>query len=71
MAFEDITPAEATSARSRYSGEGFRQEPDFREGTTTFEAAAVPVIAPVPSEGEPTVTIGQRPPNPVRRSASQ
>lgn len=63
MAFEDITQAAATSARSRYSGEGFRQEPDFREGTTTFEAAAVPVVAPASSESEATVTLGKRPPN--------
>jgi hypothetical protein len=41
MAFEDIT---RTTAGSRYRGEGFRQELEFREGSTT--ATAAPPVAP-------------------------
>jgi ribose/xylose/arabinose/galactoside ABC-type transport system permease subunit len=56
MAFDDS--AQATGAGSRYLGEGFRQEPDFRDTT----AATVP---PVPTEPESTVTLARRvaPPN--------
>ncbi len=46
MAFEDGSPA--SSGGSRYLGEGFRQEPDFRDGTTT---------APVVGQEEPEATI--------------
>jgi ribose/xylose/arabinose/galactoside ABC-type transport system permease subunit len=62
MAFEDSTPT-TTPARSRYSGEGFRQEPDFREGAATFEAAAQPATPTSTTEGESTVTVAARTPN--------
>jgi ribose/xylose/arabinose/galactoside ABC-type transport system permease subunit len=57
MAFDDIP--RTTSADSRYLGEGFRQEPDFREATTV---AGVP---PEPLEDEATVRMVKRvsPPN--------
>jgi ribose/xylose/arabinose/galactoside ABC-type transport system permease subunit len=46
---------------SRYLGEGFRNEPDFREGTTaTVDAVATPTSL---TEGEQTVTIAGRGPN--------
>jgi ribose/xylose/arabinose/galactoside ABC-type transport system permease subunit len=35
MVFEDSSPA--TSMSSRYPGEGFRNEPDFRDGVATYE----------------------------------
>ena len=50
MAFDDTPPA--IPARSRYFGEGFRHEPDFREGTATFQA--VPPPAAVASARTPT-----------------
>ena len=55
MAFEDS--AQTSGAGSRYLGEGFRQEPDFREGTATNP--------PTTDEPESTVTLARRvaPPN--------
>jgi hypothetical protein len=35
MVFEDSSST--TSAGSRYLGEGFRHEPDFRDGAATYE----------------------------------
>src|SRR5688572_2861474 len=51
MAFEDSSQ---TATGSRYLGEGFRLEPDFREGTTTFEA--VPGEAGEQPEGTPAAS---------------
>jgi len=57
MAFDDS--AQTTGAGSRYLGEGFRQEPDFRDTTATAPPTAA---APEP---ESTVTLARRvaPPN--------
>jgi ribose/xylose/arabinose/galactoside ABC-type transport system permease subunit len=64
MVFEDS--AQSDSSGSRYLGEGFRQEPDFREAT----APTVPVVPVVPGQvvtlpAENTVTVAKRgaPPN--------
>ena len=49
MVFES-TP-QATGTGSRYLGEGFRHEPDFRDGTASFEViseTAAPVEPPAP-----------------------
>jgi ribose/xylose/arabinose/galactoside ABC-type transport system permease subunit len=43
MAFENTPPASA--AGSRYLGEGFRLEPDFRDGATTLTSALEPAAA--------------------------
>jgi len=55
MAFDDSS--QTGGAGSRYLGEGFRHEPDFREATAT--------VAPEAAEPEPTVTLARRvaPPN--------
>jgi len=55
MAFEESP--QASGAGSRYLGEGFRQEPDFRDTTVT--------APPPPAEPESTVTLARRvaPPN--------
>src|SRR5215475_4427264 len=55
MAFED-SPQAGTSG-SRYLGEGFRQEPDFRDTT----APTVPVVTGTPvSSSESTIAIAKR-----------
>jgi ribose/xylose/arabinose/galactoside ABC-type transport system permease subunit len=38
MVFEDSAPT--TSSSSRYLGEGFRNEPDFRDGSATYEVVS-------------------------------
>src|SRR5258706_4176859 len=63
MSFEDSSP----TASSRYLGEGFRHEPDFREGTTTLDAESSPGTTAVTTTGsgvavidaEPTVTVAK------------
>lgn len=60
MVFEDSSQ---TSTGSRYLGEGFRHEPDFREGTpTTLETETQPAAAPTDTEA--TLTLAKRGPTP-------
>jgi ribose/xylose/arabinose/galactoside ABC-type transport system permease subunit len=55
MAFEDSSTT-TTGAGSRYLGEGFRQEPDFREGSTTVQ----PTAPTSPPAGDVTMALGKR-----------
>src|SRR5215510_14346965 len=61
MAFEDSSTTSSTG--SRYLGEGFRQEPDFREGTT-MTTTTVQATAPTsPAAGDSTQALGKRSPS--------
>jgi ribose/xylose/arabinose/galactoside ABC-type transport system permease subunit len=59
MAFEGTTQATDAAARkgSRYLGEGFRQEPDFRDGTTVSQDVSTPATG----DNESTLTLNRRP----------
>ncbi|HEX6873055.1 MAG TPA: ABC transporter permease [Micromonosporaceae bacterium] len=61
MAFEDS--AQTSGAGSRYLGEGFRQEPDFREATTTFHVPGPPPPAMIETTGALPVVRRTRTPN--------
>ncbi len=64
MAFEG-TPEAGTAAEPRYPGTGFRNEPDFRDGTTptSFQTVSAPAAG---ADSEATLTLNSRrlpPPN--------
>ncbi len=47
MAFEGTPQVGGTAAEPRYAGSGFRNEPDFRDGTTptSFQPVSAPAGA--------------------------
>jgi ribose/xylose/arabinose/galactoside ABC-type transport system permease subunit len=57
MVFE--TTPQTTGTGSRYLGEGFRHEPDFRDGTGTIDVIA-DVPATEPADSEATMVVGTR-----------
>ena len=59
MVFEDSSPTTSTS--SRYLGEGFRHEPDFRDGSATYEVVSEPGAATTVTEPSATGRHGGKP----------
>jgi ribose/xylose/arabinose/galactoside ABC-type transport system permease subunit len=60
MVFEDSSPT--TTASSRYLGEGFRHEPEFRDGVATYEVVTENGTATTVTE-EPTAAHRRAKPN--------